>query len=91
MSRLADLEEQAALAVEAQLKAADKRDRGELAYVADDHDCPDVLRLAALTEELGEVARAVHDNDPEGLALELSQLAGVALAWGVALTYTKVR
>lgn len=49
------------------------------AYVADDADCPDVLRLAALAEELGEVARAVHDGN--GAKGELIQLAGVAVAW----------
>lgn len=88
MTRLADLQEQAALAVDAQLRAADMRAAGRMPYLADDPDCPGVLRLAALAEELGEVARAVHDDDHEGLALELTQLAGVALAWGVALTYS---
>jgi hypothetical protein len=88
MSRRDDLEQQAALAVEAQIRAGEKRDRGELRYLADDHDCPDHMRLAALGEEFGEACRALHDDDPEGLALELTQLAGVALAWGVALTYT---
>lgn len=87
MSRQADLEEQAALAVDAQLRAAHKKADGGLRYLADDPDCPDHMRLAALGEELGEVCRALHDDDHEQLALELAQLAGVALAWGVALTW----
>lgn len=51
-----------------------------LEWYADDDECPDVLRLAALAEELGEVARCVHDEigDIRG---ELIQLAGVAIAW----------
>jgi|HubBroStandDraft_6_1064221.scaffolds.fasta_scaffold506625_2 hypothetical protein len=38
------------------------------------------MRLAALAEELGEVARCVHDGEGD-LHGELIQLAGVALAW----------
>ena len=56
-------------------------------YLADDPDCPNYMRIAALGEEFGEACRALHDNNPQQLALELTQLAGVALAWGVALTY----
>ncbi len=58
---------------------------GSLDYLASDPDCPNILRLAALAEELGEVARAVHDGDDESLAVELVQLAGVAVAWRDAL------
>ncbi len=40
--------------------------------------------LSARThEEVGEVARAMHDGDQEALAAELSQVAGIALAWGL--------
>lgn len=77
---------QATRAIEAQRAAAAKRDAGALAYVADDPDCPDVLRLAALMEELGEVARAIHDDARGALADELAQLAGIALAWMVAVS-----
>lgn len=78
------LHAQALLAVEAQEYAYRQRKLTDQ-YMADDADCPDVLRLAALGEELGEVCRAVHDGDQAALARELTQLAGVALAWGVAL------
>ena len=55
------------------------RKRGDLRYTSADPACPPHLWLAALMEELGEVARCVHDNDHDGLALELAQLAGVAV------------
>ncbi len=74
---------QSLLAIQAQEYAAALKDKGRLKYLADDPDCPDVMRLAALAEELGEVARAVHDGDAENLRAELSQLAGIALAWGI--------
>ncbi len=77
---------EAMAALEAQAYARSMRDAGRLRWVADDPDCPDVMRLAALTEEIGEVARAVHDDNAENLALELHQLAGVALAWSAYLT-----
>ena len=85
MNRRTLLDKQALKAVEAQMMAGGKKLAGDLRWTADDADCPDVMRLAALTEELGEIARAVHDGDTDALRLELSQLAGVALAWGVAV------
>lgn len=48
-------------------------------------DTASLLRLAVLTEELGEVARAVHERDLDGLAKELVQVAAVAVAWREAL------
>ena len=57
------------------------KNRGRLRWVADDADCPDVMRLAALLEEAGEVGRAVHDGERDNLRTELVQLAGVAIAW----------
>ena len=42
-------------------------DQGHLRYTAADPDCPIVLRLAALVEEVGEVARAVHDDNSDGI------------------------
>lgn len=50
-------------------------------------DCTDpklnpMTKLAVLTEELGEVARAVLDEEPlEDLRGELIQVAAVAVAW----------
>ncbi len=40
-----------------------------------------IVKAAVLTEETGEVARAVLDADPTGLRLELVQVAAVAVAW----------
>lgn len=42
---------------------------------------PTVVRVAVLTEECGEVARAVLDQDRDGLRAELVQVAAVAVAW----------
>lgn len=85
MTRQSDLEAQATRAVAAQLAAADLRTAGRMPYLADDIDCPDYMRLAALGEEFGEACKALHDGDPEQLATELSQLAGICLAWGIVL------
>lgn len=67
-----------------QARARALRDAGTFPYVASDPDCPNILRLAALMEEVGEVARAIHDSDPN-LRNELIQVAGVAAAWAEAL------
>ncbi len=83
MSRDQQLRAQASLAIQAQTYAAAMKESGRLKFLADDPDCPDYMRLAALMEEVGEVARALHDGDREGVARELSQVAGVALAWGI--------
>lgn len=64
-------------------RAEDLCDDGHLEYTAARADCPDVLRLAALVEEVGEVARAVHDQGD--VAGELVQVAAVAVAWLEAL------
>lgn len=57
-------------------------DSGALGWVASKLDCPPVLRLAALMEEVGEVARAVHDGESdERMIEELVQVAAVAVAW----------
>ena len=61
------------------------REEGSLVYTAADLDCPEVLRLAALVEEVGEVARALQEGDYENLAVELVQVAAVAVAWVEAL------
>lgn len=52
---------------------------GELEWIASRPDCPDGLRLAALVEEVGEVARAFHDAGD--VRTELVQVAAVAVAW----------
>lgn len=40
-----------------------------------------IVKAAVLSEEAGEVARAVLDLDPDGLRGELVQVAAVAVAW----------
>ena len=39
------------------------------------------VKVAVLTEEVGEVARAVLDGDKDQLRAELVQVAAVAVAW----------
>jgi hypothetical protein len=41
----------------------------------------DPVKVMVLTEECGEVARAVLDHDDAGLRAELVQVAAVAVAW----------
>ncbi len=40
-----------------------------------------IVKAAVLTEECGEVARAVLDRDGPGLQEELVQVAAVSIAW----------
>lgn len=47
---------------------------------------PDPVKVAVLTEETGEVARAVLDGDHDHLRIELVQVAAVAIAWLEGLT-----
>jgi hypothetical protein len=81
MTRSQRLRRSAERAIAAQEDAARLKDAGRLRWVADDRDCPDLMRLAALAEELGEVARSVHDGNRSNLIVELAQLAGIAIAW----------
>lgn len=48
-------------------------------------DVEPITKVAVLTEELGEVARAVLENDPESLRGELVQLGACVVAWLEAL------
>ncbi len=48
-------------------------------------DVPAAVKVAVLTEECGEVARAFLDGDEDGLRRELVQVAAVAHAWLEAL------
>lgn len=45
----------------------------------------DIVKTAVLSEECGEVARAVLDTDIDQLRTELIQIAAVAVAWLEAL------
>lgn len=42
---------------------------------------PSMVKVAVLTEECGEVSRAVLDRDADALRTELVQVAAVAVAW----------
>lgn len=51
-----------------------------------DGDCsslgvPAIVKATVLSEEAGEVARAVLDHDGDSLRIELVQVAAVAVAW----------
>lgn len=48
----------------------------------------DAQRVVVLSEELGELARAVLDGDRDSLRAELVQLAGAAMAWAERLEVT---
>lgn len=54
---------------------------GTIPALCSQPDCADVLRLAALMEEVGEVGRAILDRENDGLIEELIQVAAVAVAW----------
>ncbi|HEY5960598.1 MAG TPA: hypothetical protein VIV60_28790 [Polyangiaceae bacterium] len=49
------------------------------------HDMRDEVKSVVLTEECGEVARAVLERDAPGLRKELVQVAAVCVAWLEAL------
>lgn len=59
--------------------------KSNLPYWKDD----DGIKLAVLTEEVGEVARAYLEHDPAQLRAELIQVAAVAVAWLEALAATE--
>lgn len=44
-------------------------------------DVPEIVKAAVLSEECGEVSRAVLERDREELRRELIQVAAVAVAW----------
>lgn len=44
-------------------------------------DVEPIVKVAVLTEECGEVARAVLEHDDSNLRTELIQVAAVAVAW----------
>lgn len=58
---------------------------GALEFTAASPDCPDLLRLSALVEEVGEVGRCFNEAETERLTNELAQVAAIAVAWIEAL------
>ena len=61
------------------LRWAGEHDWGSGDCSSDGVDEP--VKVAVLTEEVGEVARAMLDGDRAGLRRELVQVAAVAVAW----------
>lgn len=66
------------------------REAGKFQYTAADLECPDLDRMSALMEEVGEAATASmeerktatpRDGKPSSLRKELIQVAAVACAW----------
>ena len=47
--------------------------------------------LAVLTEEVGETARAIQDEDDAALRRELAQVAAMACRWAVSIPHGRVR
>lgn len=50
----------------------------------------DGIKLAVLTKEIGEVAKAILEKDNRGLYMELVQVAAVAVKWLEAIEYADV-
>lgn len=59
----------------------DLQRQGKFEHIAYDKECPELIRLAMLTEETGEVARALQNDDVQNLIEELIQLAAIAISW----------
>lgn len=57
-----------------------ERDRQDRKWGSQRH-LDDRTWLTILVEEVGEIARASLEHDPEGLRKELVQVAAVAVAW----------
>lgn len=61
------------------------KEQGRFTHTCAD-DIPDGDKMIILAEELGEVARAIHDNEGvDQLYNELVQIAAIAMAWGESL------
>jgi len=63
------------------LRQLDLQQSGKFKHIAYDRGCDDMMRLAMLTEELGEVARAMQTEDLKNLKEELTQVAAIATSW----------
>lgn len=62
------------------IRQRELKEAGRFPYLITDHEMSDLTRLAILTEELGEVARAIQD-EPDNLRAELVQLAACCVAY----------
>jgi NTP pyrophosphatase (non-canonical NTP hydrolase) len=61
-----------------------ERERQDAKWGSQRHLAP-LVWLAVLTEEIGEVAKAILEHEPSGVRDELVQVAAVAVAWLSAL------
>ena len=59
----------------------EERDKQDKKWGALPRNLSDLLWLAILTEEVGEVAQAILKRDWNNLKLEIIQVATVAVAW----------
>jgi NTP pyrophosphatase (non-canonical NTP hydrolase) len=63
------------------LRQLDLQQAGKFQHVAFDVGCSNETRLAMLVEEIGEVARALQDNNWKNLKEEIVQVAAIATSW----------
>lgn len=78
------MNQEIALAIDTERGQQRLKWNGEHDWGAGDCSSPDVpiaAKVAVLSEECGEVARAVLDRDSDALRRELTQVAAVAVAW----------
>jgi hypothetical protein len=65
---------------------------GKIPWDCCDPTAPEGYKLAVLTEEIGEVARAILEHDdPAHLRQELIQTAAVAVAWAESIPVEQER
>ncbi len=67
------------------LRQLDLQQAGKFKFIAYDRSCDDMTRLAMLTEEVGEVARAMQVCGWKNLKEELIQVAAIATSWAARL------
>jgi NTP pyrophosphatase (non-canonical NTP hydrolase) len=63
------------------LRQLDLQQAGKFKHIAFDVVCSNELRLSMIVEEMGEVARALQDNNWKNLKEELVQVAAIATSW----------
>lgn len=66
------------------IRQEELRELGHFGFTCAD-PVTDAARLPVLIEEVGEVANAMLEGDPEKLLTEVVQVAAVAVAWAEAL------
>lgn len=59
----------------------DLKKQGKFQHTLNDPELSDSERFVVLSEEIGEVARAIQENNETNLKEELTQVAALACAW----------